>query len=253
VRQHPRQHPQRVVLAAARPPQLLLVELAPGQRRVGVAQAGGLVDRAVALLEREVGQRTVVGHLEEHAEEPPGHELRHDADEDLPAERDRPARQAAHLPEHALRGHRVERAAVLEPVGPARDDAAAVLQDPLARRDPADPRLRERLDQLAERPGVQSVSESTRTVISPVDIAVPTLTPLRLPATGVQVHRTPGNSRTPLRARVARAVDDDDRLGGCLRDDPRRTSRNRSTGSSTTGMTTLVVVVYGAVHGRLEP
>jgi hypothetical protein len=58
VREHPGQHPQGVVLAAARPAQLLLEQLLHLQRGVGVDEARVLVDGAVALLEREVGQPT---------------------------------------------------------------------------------------------------------------------------------------------------------------------------------------------------
>ena len=70
VAHHPGQHPQRVVLAAARPAELLLGQLVHADRRVGVDAARRLVDGLVPLLEAQVGERAVVAHLEEHAEEP---------------------------------------------------------------------------------------------------------------------------------------------------------------------------------------
>lgn len=101
-------------------------------------------------------------------------------------------------------------------------------------------------------PGVHTVSESTSTVMSPVDISVPTLTALRLPGIGVWVQRTRGaNSsqtassasfRAPLMTTMISP-------GRCSTMRP-MTSRNRSSGSSTTGTTTLVVPVYVPVKGR---
>ena len=100
--------------------------------------------------------------------------------------------------------------------------------------------------------GVQTVSESTSTVMSPVDISVPIFTAFRLPGIGVCTQRTNGanSSETSCRPGLgAPLITTMISPGRCSTMRP-STSRNRSSGSSTTGTTTLVVPVKVPVNGR---
>src|SRR5512135_3172259 len=133
------------------PPKLLLVELPHRDRGVGEHERRRLVHGAVALLEREVRQRAIVGDLEEDTEKPAVHELVHRLHDDLATKGDRAAREAADVPEHRLGGHGVLDAAVLQPVGPPGQEVPMRVEDPLTRGHSADPWVGERLDELAQR------------------------------------------------------------------------------------------------------
>ena len=93
-------------------------------------------------------------------------------------------------------------------------------------------------------PGVQIVSLSTRTMISPVQRLSPSSIALRFPGTEVQVQSTPGYashtfSSLTLRGPLMTTITS---CGFCsvMRSS---TSWNSPTGSSTTGITTEAVVV----------
>ncbi|GAA1441366.1 hypothetical protein GCM10009617_23190 [Leifsonia poae] len=99
---------------------------------------------------------------------------------------------------------------------------------------------------------VHTVSESTNTVTSPVDIFVPIITAFRFPGIGVCVHRTNGanSSHTPTRPGFgAPLITTMISPGRCSTIRP-NTSRNNSRGSSTTGTTTLVDTTCGSTYGR---
>ena len=101
-------------------------------------------------------------------------------------------------------------------------------------------------------PSVQMVSESTSTVISPVDILVPIMTALRLPGMGVCTQRTSGANSSHTSASSGLGAPLMTTMispGFCSTMRP-STSRNRSSGSSTTGTTTLVVPWNSPVYGR---
>ncbi len=101
-------------------------------------------------------------------------------------------------------------------------------------------------------PGVQTVSESRSTVMSCFDISVPIFTALRLPGIGVCTQRTSGanSSQTCSRPGFRAPLMTTMTSSGCCSVTRVRTSRNRSSGSSTTGTITLVVSWCSATHGR---
>lgn len=249
VPEHPRQHPERVVLAPPRPAQLLLEELPDLERRIRVDEARVLVDGAVARLEREVRERAVVGHLEEDAEEPLRHEVVHDLHEDRAPEGDRATRQAADLPEHALRGHRVERTEF------SSQSAQRVIQLRVGSR------MRWR---VVTPPTVGSAKGFTSSASVPSvqidehgDLARRELgadldgVPL---ASDRRVH--PAHERGELLAdererAIGGDVDDDDDLVGTLdHHTPEDVTEELHRLSSTTGTTTLVVPANRPVNGR---
>ena len=99
-------------------------------------------------------------------------------------------------------------------------------------------------------PSVQRVSESSSTITSPRASCTPRRTAFRLPATGVQVQSTSGNAaHTPSSASLRGPFTTTRISSGRCATTRESTSRNRSSGSSTTGITTVVVIRYGAVQG----
>lgn len=99
---------------------------------------------------------------------------------------------------------------------------------------------------------VQIVSLSTSTTTSPRVTFTPTRTALRLPATGVHFHRTlePNSSHTRSRSGFRGPLMTTTISVGACWTMRRSTSRKRGSGSSTTGITTLVVVRKSDRQGR---
>ena len=102
---------------------------------------------------------------------------------------------------------------------------------------------------------VHTVSESTSTVMSPRDISVPIMTALRFPGIGVCTHRTSGANSSEMASSAGFGLPLITTMispGRCSTIRP-RTSRKSSSGSSTTGTTTLVVPVNGRYRRDRTP
>ena len=115
---------------------------------------------------------------------------------------------------------------------------------------PPTPGSRKGLHNSARVSSVHSVSESTSTLISPALRFSAVRTALRLPAVSVHTHFAPNSSHTPWSTSLRGPLMQTMISPGFWSTIRRSTSRNRSGGSSTTGISTEVLTSNGRVHGR---